>query len=80
MAYVYSLAVGATEEKHLFEGKMVAVNKCSANAKSICKKINEGEGRYVFTCLSEQDARKKCAEIGRSVCGTCVSHLYTSYQ
>lgn len=33
----------------------------------------------LFTCATEQEARGKIAEIGRKVCGTCVSHLYESY-
>lgn len=33
-----------------------------------------------FTCETEDQARKKIAEIGRPVCGTCVSTLYTTKQ
>jgi hypothetical protein len=33
----------------------------------------------IFACADEDLARKKCAEIGREVCGICVSHLYTTY-
>lgn len=35
-----------------------------------------GDDDYAFTCKDEVEARKKCAELGRKVCGTCVSHLY----
>jgi hypothetical protein len=69
-----------TDEFHLFKGKMTAVDKCTSEASSICNKMsgNESVGNR-FTCESEDSARLKCAEIGRQVCGTCVSSLYTTY-
>ena len=33
----------------------------------------------VRICLNEGEARNMAAEIGRAVCGICVSHLYTTY-
>lgn len=70
----------ATEEKHIFEGETTK-DSCSANPKSICKKITRDDNLWITnaTCLNEVLARKKASELGRSVCGTCVSHLYTSY-
>ena len=70
-----------TEELHLFEAIMAVDKKnCTPNTKSICKEMLTTESdQNNFTCLYEADARKKCADIGRPVCGTCVSHLYESY-
>lgn len=39
---------------------------------------SESQGN-AFTCFNEEQARKRIAEIGRSVCGVCTSHLYTTY-
>jgi hypothetical protein len=32
-----------------------------------------------YLCLTEDKARKLTANIGRKVCGICVSHLYETY-
>ena len=40
-------------------------------------KKSESE-KNIFMCYNENEARTKCAEIGRAVCGTCVSHLYST--
>lgn len=70
---------GDTEELHLFEGDMTT-EACTSNPKSICKKMSKSEsGGNIFTCKNEKEARSKCAELGRKVCGTCVSHLYATY-
>ncbi len=70
---------GDTEELHLFEGDMTTEG-CTSNSKSICKKMDKSEsGGNVFACKNDKDARTKCAESGRKVCGICVSHLYTTY-
>ncbi|MBK0127058.1 hypothetical protein IAE30_25275 [Pantoea sp. S61] len=70
-------------ELHLFEGVMYEENpqfKCTSNKKSICKQMsNVDSKRNKFACKSEDEARKKIASIGRKVCGTCVSHLYSTY-
>ena len=39
---------------------------------------SESQGN-TFMCYTEEQARKRIAEIGRSVCGVCTSHLYTTY-
>lgn len=80
MAKAYSfLKDKKTEEKHIFEGDF-RPESCSANQKSICQKDIKNDGNWVSsaTCLSEDAARKKAAELGRSVCGVCVSHLYST--
>lgn len=67
-----------TNEYHLFEGDKTEKG-CTSYGKSICKKMDRIDNNNSFACESEKTAREKCAEIGRSVCGTCVSTLYTSY-
>ncbi len=75
---VYTLKIKVEKkEKHLFEGTMSTEDKCTSDSNSICKKMNKSESLgNVFTCADEVNARRRCAEIGRLVCGVCVSHLY----
>ncbi|WP_280564530.1 MULTISPECIES: hypothetical protein [unclassified Chromohalobacter] len=72
-----------TGELHLFKGVMQpnkADYPCTSNKVSICEEMNKSDSESnKFTCCDESEARKKCAEFGRSVCGTCVSHLYETY-
>ena len=69
-----------TEEIHLFEGTMVALNKCTTGDVSACGGMGKSEGVATqFQCKGAKDARLECARIGRAVCGTCVSTLYTTY-
>lgn len=72
-----------TGELHLFKGKMQPNNKehpCTSARDSICESMKKSDSlRNKFTCCDEVEARKKCAEFGRSVCGTCVSNLYASF-
>ena len=79
---VYTLKRKAnTEELHIFRATPASDNKCTPERESICKKMNNNESsEVIFACLSEDDARVKCAKIGRQVCGTCVSHLYETYE
>lgn len=68
-----------TKERHLFEGEMTNT-ACTSKRISICKKMNSADSsRNLFACYDEKEARKECANIGRNVCGTCISHLYTTY-
>lgn len=69
-----------TEEKHIFEGDFIS-GGCDAETSSICKKATQIQGTWISNagCLTDQKAREKAAELGRSVCGICVSHLYTTY-
>lgn len=70
---------GDTDELHLFEGNMMDGGKCTSDSKSICQKMLKSDSSgNVFACKKENDARIKCAEEGRKVCGVCVSHLYTT--
>lgn len=68
-----------TYELHLFKGKITSPNGCSSGKLSICEKMQKSESEgNVFTCYDEKRARLQCAEIGRDICGTCVSHLYST--
>lgn len=69
-----------TDECHLFKGKITSTDKCSSNAKSICKKMSKSESeKNIFACEDEDTARSMCAKEGRKVCGPCVSHIYATY-
>lgn len=53
--------------------------RCSVPARSICQKAERDSADFVgLACLTEQKAREAAAELGRKVCGTCVSHLYAT--
>lgn len=73
----------STGEMHLFKGRMTPESKeykCNTGSISACKKMKSVDADSVkFSCATEQEARDKCAKIGRDVCGTCVSTLYTTY-
>ncbi len=82
MAKVYCLKEKKTSgECHLFECEMNSDSSCSCNQKSVCKKMEGKEriGENIFSCKSEKTTRIEVAEIGRRVCGNCVSHLYETY-
>lgn len=70
-----------TGELHLFEsGKSLALGVCMKEKDSICGRMTISDKvRIIFECKNEDDARLECAKIGRAVCGTCVSHLYATY-
>jgi hypothetical protein len=69
-----------TDELHLFRATLNNDNTCTPERTSICKgmELSDSE-KNEFTCSSEVNARLQCAKIGRQVCGTCVSHLYSTY-
>lgn len=80
MSKTYSFSkIKTTEETHVFEGNST-INSCTAEKSSICNKATNDKGIWISTCLDEDKARKKASELGRNVCGTCVSHLYTTYK
>lgn len=81
--FAYSLLqIESTGEIHIYEGKFTPEDKCTAKFLPICNKISRRDNKVktIKSCLNEDDARKKAASIGRAVCGTCVSHLYESYE
>lgn len=70
-----------TEELHLFKGKVISETKCVNENLSICKKMTSDESKgNLFECKNENEARLKCAQTGRQVCGDCVSSLYLTYK
>lgn len=79
---LYSLSKkNKTKELHLFKSYKTNEKCYLSEKKSICKKMTSSESiKYNFTCESVNEARIKCAEIGRNVCGICVSHLYADYE
>jgi len=72
-----------TGELHLFKGTMTPeskTGKCTTAAVSACRRMRKVENAgSKFQCQTESEARISCAKIGREVCGTCVSTLYTTY-
>lgn len=82
MSVVYTLRKrNSTSEIHIFLADSQTNGNCVSRINAICRKASKAETTIVekATCLSEQQARAKSAEIGRKVCGTCVSHLYETY-
>lgn len=71
-----------TEEHHIFEGEWTdneTPRHCSVSQKSFCKKATREESSFIDrSCMSENRTRMVAAEMGRSVCGICVSHLYAT--
>jgi len=68
------LKKNGTQELHIF------IDDCS---QSICSWMNRNESDadpLFFYEPNHSTARKKCANIGKSVCSHCVSHLYDTYQ
>lgn len=66
-------------EHHIFEAVLNSTLPCAESSKSICQKSENKDNDWIKTCLDEKQARLKAAELGRLVCATCVSHLYTTY-
>lgn len=66
-----------TSELHLFVGTPISNSTCTASQKSICQKMDRTESiEQRFICKDEKEARLLCAQIGRGVCGICLSDLY----
>jgi hypothetical protein len=64
-------------ELHLFLANPTDQNECYSKQKSICGRMDvEEDSRTIFSCQPEERARTQCAKIGRTLCSTCVSHLY----
>jgi hypothetical protein len=78
-AYSFSKK-STTQEMHIFEGDFTPTN-CDAPNSSICNKTTTSQGVWIPNagCLTDQKARVKASELGREVCGDCVSHLYKTY-
>jgi len=71
-----------TEEHHIFEGEWIdneTPRHCSVASKSICNKATKIESVFIDkSCMSEARTRREAAEMGRTVCGICVSSLYAT--
>ena len=66
-----------TSELHLFLADKTDDYECRSQQKSICGRVDiEEDSRTIFACQPEDRARIQCAKIGRTICTTCVSHLY----
>lgn len=81
MAKAYTLKKKKdTKELHIFKGDFTEGKKCNSEASSICNKMikSESAGNKV-ACKNASEMRLECAQIGRAVCGSCVSHLYATY-
>ena len=72
---LYTLKQNDKDQLHLFRSKKGLNNSCTAEIQSICKKMKH-KAESVYSCKPEEFIRTKCAEIGRPVCGICVSNLY----
>ena len=71
-----------TEEYHIFNSDFDALSgECTFSQNSICNKMDKSQNVQTgSTCKDEYFTRIKAAEIGRRVCGICVSNLYTTYK
>jgi len=80
MSIVYTLREKENSgELHLFEADGTTEG-CTSHTYSICEGMHRSESVSTrFECKTDDDARTRCATIGRDVCGTCVSSLYTTY-
>lgn len=72
-----------TDEIHLFEGLFTPRKEslCTVGPKSICEKATFDGTTSIpgYGCKTEDEIRILAAQKGRTVCGTCVSHLYNTY-
>jgi len=73
----YTLQKNEQGELHLFEAQKTQEGRYISKKYSICNAMEKDDG-YSYG-LNEDEARTGCAEIGRRVCGACVSHLYGNY-
>lgn len=80
--YAYTLKKKKeTDELHLFKGEFTSTTECNSKQLSICGGMNKADSAgNSFACKDENEARTRCAEIGRSVCGNCIRDLYTTYK
>jgi len=76
--FVYELReYTESNEIHIFESLPKKLTRYKP--KSCCTKVNRSDTTLVSnTELTADQARKKAANIGYEVCGSCVSHLYVS--
>jgi len=69
-----------SEELHIFKASPSIDNNCAPEKESICKKMDKSDSsENIFSCQDDNYTRNQCAKIGRQICGTCISHLYETY-
>ena len=66
-------------EFHLFQGGEVN-GKMKYNSSSFCDQLDMEGSEIVLIDLKEDQARIKCANGGKQVCGACVSYLYSDFK
>jgi hypothetical protein len=75
---IYSLKKTIKGQFHLFAGKLDG-EECVSKQTSLCGKMDNSESiESIFACEDDISTRKKCAEIGKPICGICISYLYTT--
>jgi len=69
-----------TAELHLFKVTQVDPKTCHVPDESLCGQMKKTEGAdNSFSCKEGAAARLRCANLGRQVCGDCVSLLYGDF-
>lgn len=77
---LYSLIEhSGTNQLHLFKSKIENGITNFEDFSTCNRRIFSKSGIASFLNAEENEARIKCAEIGRPVCGKCVSTLYADY-
>lgn len=81
----YRLLMKETDEWHLFGIYKVIDPKTQKiewkiTKASICNKMEISDKKKNSAKMSENIMRRYAATIGRSVCGTCISHLYLTLE
>lgn len=72
----YSFKLNELKEWHIFPVNLT-IKKCNPLSEvSICGKMDRQEMIEEYNCIPDNKSRVKAAEIGRGICGTCVSHLF----
>ncbi len=81
-----------TKQYHIYTNQtinnstLVDYLKSRMNYKMICNPENTEHSIQLyfneidaFLTLNEKQTREKCADLGRVICGTCISHLYGNF-
>ena len=70
-----------TNEFHIFKIDKDNMGHSKAQDKSICQEMNYHNQTEVYhDCLDEDTIRKKAVDIGRQMCGICISSLYATFK
>ncbi len=75
----YVLGQAESEEWHIFPATSTNPGCDFLTRRSICLDMGWEEAiDKKLACLNENEARMICAEMGRQICGVCISHLYST--